>query len=268
MKENAMKKEKCLIEIIKPSDPVYDHHLDSLGIGHHEKAGQLRYRHIETKEEFVHLDGAVAWPGKDHLPGFILVVGVQMEGKAPRFKCMEEAEDAEVVGILSKCLTLREKYGFHLSDRFLFQLWWGLQSFPSLVNRFNEDVRKGKDEPEGVYFADPSDFKKGGKYFEAYSQGLKESLRSKMITLGDCNRLRNAINSFPDDAPQKFSEDDCPPVFALGSLVHSLLATKPWLNRGPLTQEPDDYESYALKDREKDPFYPFYGGGRRSNQVE
>ena len=267
-----MKNVKCVIEIIKPSDPVHDPHLDSLNIGHSEEPGQLRYRHIETKEEFVHLDGAVAWPGKDGLPGFILVVGVQMEGKKPLFKCLEEAEDTEVTGILSKCLSLREKYGFHLSDRFLFQLWWGLQSFPSLFNRFNEDIKKGKpDEPEGVYFKEPIDFKKGGKYFEVYSRGLREGLRSGMITLGDCNRLRNAINSFPTDAAQRFTEDDSPPVFALGCLVHSLLATKPWLNRGttsPRNGEEDDWESYAQKEREKDPFSPFYGGGRKTNQVE
>jgi hypothetical protein len=260
-----MEKVKCVIELIKPSDPAHDPHLDSLNIGHSEEPGQLRYHHIETKEEYVHLDGAVAWPGKDS-PGFILVVGVQMDGKQPLVKCLEEAEDSEVDGILSKCLTLREKYGFHLSDRFLFHPWWGIQSFPSLVNRFNERIMKERG--EGVYFIDPSDFKKGGKYFELYSLGLKEASRSKMISLEDCNRLRNAINSFPVDAAQRFTEDDCPPVFALGLLVHSLLATKPWLNRGPLPQQPDDWESVALKDRENDPYFRFYGGGKRNNQVE
>ena len=89
-----------------------------------------------------------------------------------------------------------------------------------------------------------------------------------MIALGDCNLLRNAINNFPTDAAQRFTEDDSPPVFALGCLVHSLLETKPWLNRGPLPQQPDDYESYAQKEREKDPFYLFYGGGRKTNQAE
>lgn len=263
-----MEKVKCVIEIIKPSDPVHDPHLDSLNIGHQEQAGQLRYRHIETKEEFVHLDGAAAWPGKDGLPGFILVVGVQMKGKTPQFICLEEAEDTEVTGILSKCLTLREKYGLLLSDRYD-RLWWGIQSFPSLVNRFNEQILKDSpDEPEGVYFKEPIDFKKGGKYFEVYSRGLREGLRNGMITLGDCNRLRNAINNFPVDAAQRFTEDDSPPVFALGCLVHSLLATKPWLYRGPLPQQPDDYESYAQKERENDPFSPFFGGGKRSNQAE
>jgi hypothetical protein len=263
-----MGKVKCVIEIFKPSDPVHDHHLDSLNIGHQEQPGQLRYRHIETKEEYVHLDGAVAWPGKVGHPGYALVVGVKMEGEKPLFKCLEEAEDADVDGILSKCLTLREKYGLLLSDRHD-RLWWGIHSFPSLVNRSNEQIKKDSpDEPEGVYFKEPIDFKKSGEYFELYSLGLKEALRSKMIALGDCNLLRNAINNFPADAAQRFTEDDSPPVFALGCLVHSLLATKPWLNRGPSTQQPDDYESYAQKEREKDPFYLFYGGGRRSNQVE
>jgi hypothetical protein len=264
-----MEKVRCIIEVIKPKEPGVDPHLDSLGISHHEQPGQLRFRNIETEEEYVHLDGALAWPGKD-CPGFVLVVGVRTEGKLPRFFCLEEAVDFVPKGLLMKCLTLRQRYGFGLSE-FLFPTWFGdSDRYPSLVAQFNDEIRLEKDEPEGVILQNPTDMDKKNN-FELYLHRIYGALTpdetgGKMLSVEIiCSHLMNAIQSVPKDGTYSLTKDDNPPVFALGGLLHSLLTTKGWIHRSSQGRADENWESYALKDREKD---PYSGGGRGSNQAE
>lgn len=236
------KREKCLVEAIAPLQPVFHEHLDSLNISDHIHRGRFRYR--LDGEEYVDLAGSLAWPGGD-VPGYVLVIGVKVEGDMPVFVCLEEAEDPRPEGLLSKCLTLRERYGFYKSDR-LFRVWWGdSRRFSSLVSGFNDKIKK--DEPEGIYLSDPTESERPNR-FELYLRRIHGALDSeregrKVLILGECNRLKNALQNLPRDAAKRFKEDESPHVFALGALVHTLFAVRPWAyNNSP--SQPSSLNSY------------------------
>ncbi len=248
------KKETSIIEPVKGLPPAMNEHLDRLDIGDTIQSSPYRYRHIETGEEFVHLAGAIAWPGKE-MPGYVLVVGVQCRGEVdtPFLVCLEEEESRDIGELLTHAVRLRERHGFR-DCQLLFRPWYGDQSrFASLLLQFNQHLQD-EHEPEGIDLAPPVGFELQN-HFELYLHHIQSLLVPnadgvKNLILGTCNKVRNALQGLPPDAAIRFSDDDCPPVAALGYTVHSIIATQPWTWREGAPSVPadtlEDYERYAL----------------------
>ena len=252
---------KCVIEFIKQQHPEINEHLRSLNIGYNAMQAPPLYRHIETGQEFVHLAGAIAWPGKG-TPGFVIIVGVsKASGNAPLFTCLDEIEDYSTNGLLKACLLLRVRYGFNQSDNLL-RFWYGdSKRFSSLINDFNQCIKKNSIY-EGINIIDPTDFRKPN-HFENYLYRIQNLLvpdesGGKSLVLENCNLLRNYLQNLPPDAPIVCSEEDFPSVSALGGLVHSLLANRPWEHQRYTSaanrRNIESFESYFLSEMQRDPY--------------
>jgi len=241
-----MNKERSIIEVIQPVDPIFSDHLDSLNMGDTPWQEPASYRNIETAETYLHLAGGIGWPWKD-------VAASKMPGEgvdAPLFTCLEELEDARIEGLLDGCLRFRERYGFRQSDN-LFQTWYGDSiRFASLNIEFNRKLMDEK--TPGVYLSDPVDHHQPN-YFELYKRRIQSLLTTnetghKSLTLGKCGRLRNYLQNLPNDV------ENCPAITALGGVVYSLMVSTPWTVRthlsGPTINDMADYESYATWSRD------------------
>ncbi len=250
------KPEKCIIKAIVPIPDVINDHLDSLNMGYRTILGRTKYINTKTGEEFYYIAGGIAWPGIE-APGYVLIVGVKVEmendKEVPVLVCLDEVEDRCVDGLLGQCLNLRERYGYRQG---LLQYWYGdHERLQPLVILFNQRLQDETKHVNGVYPSRPSGFEKGN-HFEIYLNEIRSLLTprasgAKSLILGNCHRLKNAIQSLPGDAAQRYSDDDCPPVTCLGYVVHSLLVSMPWRGSShvpePTINDMDDFENYARR---------------------
>jgi len=255
------KPKKSIIKAIVPIPDVINEHLDSLNEGPRTIRGRTKYINTETKEEYYHIAGGIAWPGVE-APGYALIVGVKVEmendKEVPMLFCREEAEGQSVDGLLEQCLNLRERYGYQQG---LLQYWYGdSERLQSSVSRFNQQLQDETNRAKGVYLSRPADFEKSNR-LEIYLDEIRSLLTpresgAKSLFIGNCHRLQNALRSVLGDAAKRYSDDDCPPVACLGYVVHSLLASMPWRGSGHVPgSDIDDYEKYALWERGRDPYF-------------
>jgi hypothetical protein len=246
------KPKKSIIKAIAPIPDDINDHLYRLGF--RSIRGQTKYTNTETKEEYYHIAGGIAWPGIES-PGYVLIIGVTVEmendREIPVLFCLEEAEDRCVDGLLGQCLNLRERYGY---DQGLLGYWYGdYERLQSLVGRFNQGLPDETNHANGVYLSHPSDFEKSN-HLEIYLDEIRSVLTpresgAKSLFIGNCNRLQNALRSVLQNAAKRYSDDDCPPVACLGYVVHSLLASMPWRGSGHTPGiDISSWEEYALSE--------------------
>lgn len=242
-------KNACIIQKIKSKPPVNDDHIAGI-TGQKTKTKATYYRNIETGAEYYHITGAIAWPGKT-LPGCVLIMAVKKDSLRPSFQLLDEKEDYSINGLLRQCLDLRQRYGYGLNGD-LFRFWYGdYTKFASLLSDFNKEKFSTK-QAEGIHIASPVDFDKPN-HFEIYVRRIQSCLSpndsgNKSLYLGDCDRLRNYLQVLPSDAAIKGTVEDYPAIAALGFLVHSLSAYKPWtthVNKETLVSNLDDFASRA-----------------------
>jgi hypothetical protein len=196
------------------------------------------YENIENGDTFHDLYGCIAWPtevsDKDNgLPGYAAVVGVvrprnlgkdvHYDPADAKFMLLAEAEEADVPGLLLKCLDLREKYGFGLNPT-LMATWLGdPERFVTTVALMNERLILKGGEQKTFLIAPPDDFYVS-RIFDSYFR----SLRSCMVV----ERTRWYFNGLDilQNRLKEFKRDD-PAVLAAGGLVHSLLNRSMWMDR-------------------------------------
>lgn len=245
----------CIIQKIKSKPPVNDDHI-SMITGQRTKTKATYYRNIETDIEYYHISGAIAWPGKS-LPGCVLIMAVRKDGQKPTFQLLAEKEDHSINALLKHCIALRQRYGYELHGD-LFRFWYGdYTKFASLLSDFNKEKFNSK-QADGIHIASPADFDKP-EHFEIYVRRIESCLSpndsgNKSLYLGACDRLRNYLQILPSDAAIKGAIEDYPAIAALGFLVHSLSAYKPWttnVNKESLVSTLDDFASLAVYEQKQ-----------------
>ena len=247
-------KNACIIQKIKSKPPVNDDHI-SMITGQRTKTKATCFRNIETDAEYSHISGAIAWPGKA-LPGCALVVAVKKDTREPTFQLLAEAEDYSINGLLKHCIALRQKYGY---DGDLFSFWYGdYTKFASLLSDFNKERFSSK-QTEGIHIACLADFDKPN-HFEIYVRRIQSCLSpddsgNKTLYLGTCDRLRNYLQILPSEAAIKGTDEDYPAIAALGYVIHSLSACKPWTtfvnNETLISTQKDDFAGFAAYEQEQ-----------------
>lgn len=202
--------------------------------------------------------GGIGWPrDPKEKPGFAVVVAVdKITNEKPSIRCLEEAENPRIEGLLEKCVNLQMKYG-HKECPDLFRIWYSAdpERTDTFVNLFNQKSPKdsGRVYPVGAHDSERENA------FERYASQVWRWLTVDSVTgkkelyLGPCNNLRNYIQNTPSDATAKGSVRDYPALAALGGVVHTLMMLRPWLKfvesertvptiKDPLARLEDDHE--------------------------
>jgi hypothetical protein len=142
--------------------------------------------------------------------GYILTIGIRYDDQ--KMECLEEHQIEREIELIKKAAEIRDDYGPALST------FYGdpLAMMP---------VIHGQKKPISV--APPLGYDLDDS-FQLYIMQIQGSLlnETKRLILGDCNILRNNILSFVKDRNAR--SKDNPVLVAAGSLVHTLLTSRPW----------------------------------------
>jgi hypothetical protein len=222
---------KCIIEKIQGSNPLLNNHI-AMQTREIHAPPTFYFRNIETGDLYSHIAAALAWPGKG-TPGFACIIAVEKSDDLhPKFHVLEEIQGTSVDALINNCRILRQKYrpeGY--SD--LLRVWWGdSERFYSFVTNLNTRSSKETNVQDQFFVTPPYDIDRSN-HFEIYIRRIQSCLTPnehgvKRLYLGSCNVLRNALQNMPSDAATMWSDDDSPPIAALGYCVHSLLAYQSW----------------------------------------
>lgn len=185
------------------------------------------YVNIETGDEYRTIVGGIGWPGKiedrDAHPGFAVIAVVEKsEAPDPNFRVLEEVEEKRVEDLIWRCVELRYKYGYSECPELL-HVWYGdHERYLTPLDHIGREIRR-KYEDKGFYITPPADFEQPNA-IELYAETIFQCMRpdNKRLHLGDCKRLRSALQNFAKDSK------DSPAIWVLGGVVHTLFAYEPW----------------------------------------
>jgi hypothetical protein len=211
-------------------DPVVNSHIAEI------TGQQWHYRPaawIRGEEKYSHIAGAIIMP-LFHVPGYLLTVGVEHDTPG-HMVCLDEFQSEDENVLLGVAQKLQDEYGPDVIS-----IWYG------------DQARLMSMTTTGATYISPAIDSEQTDCFQLYLVRLKTALAAghKTLTIGDCNILRNAIQSFVREKAAK--EQDHPEIYAAGALVHSALMTRPWEYAGDrikLTPTiPDDPDPMAEMD--------------------
>jgi len=235
------KKVESIIEVKREDITITQARRDwGIVTGKKNSPKSVYYRNKQTGAEYYHIAGAIGWPG-DNVPGYVLIVAVEKtENPGPSFFVLEEVEDHNVTRLLLKCVGLRERYGYWEDSEILRHFVGDDTRYEPITLAVCSELQKkdGSGEGHGLWIYKPDDFDQAD-YFEIYVRQIRECLTpdstgKKRLQIGNCNTLRNHLQNFSSDSIKilntKRKVKDYPAVFALGSLIHTLLERKRWLS--------------------------------------
>lgn len=193
------------------------------------------YRNTETGQLFHDFYACIGWPSEvtekdEGMSGYAAIVGVvrpteSIEHYNPRtanFQILAECESKDVQTLLSACVRMRERYGFGLRQDLL-NVWYGdPERFVTTLALKNEDLTRQGGEQNAIIVTPLLDLY-AEKPFDNYMRSLKSCLLKSNLRFyfGGCRILENYLRKFRKDNPA---------VFAIGGLVHSLLAHCSWMS--------------------------------------
>jgi len=196
------------------------------------------YWYEDTEARYCYHDiyACLGWPSevsdKDMgLPGYAAIVGVvrppgldrdtHYDAKDAKFRLLAEAEDRDVPTLLTKCLEMREKYGYGLNSNLL-NVWYGdPERYYTTLALFNEELGERK----ALMLTPPNDFY-GPKIFDIYVRSFQSTV------LQGKQRFYYAGGDILKHRLKEFYRDD-PSALAIGGLVHTLLGHCIWMSDGP-----------------------------------
>ncbi len=222
-----MKRDKSIIQRIRDKQQPISRHIAEI-TGHRYVPKPFYFKNIETSEEYFTIAGALAWPSMDH-PGFaVIVAALKGDPKEPSFKVLQEIESRDMDILVSACIHSRYKWGYP----YLLDLWYGDQvRFSTFLADYNEGHEQ-KNEDDGFALAPPDEFEQPNRD-EIYLERIRgllmpDELGKKSLIIGPCEKIRSQLQNLPADA-RAIKIEDFPAVAALAFAVHSLMATRPWL---------------------------------------
>lgn len=243
-----MKDKKSVIQRVRDKQQPISNHIAEI-TGQQYVTKPYYYRHEETGEEYYTITGAMGWSSDDR-PGFaVIVAALKSVPKEPTFKVLQETESNDMAALVTACIQTRNTWGYP----YLLDLWYGDPlRFSTFLSDFNETYERNNDDG-GFYLAPPDDFEQQNRT-EIYLERIKSLLKpgedgKKHLVLGPCDKLRSQLHNLPSDA-RKIEIEDFPAVSALAYAVHSLMATRTWLQ----FLEPE-YKIPTIDDHLQEEFY-------------
>ena len=191
------------------------------------------YENTETGQCYYDLFGCLGWPSEvsdkdEGMPGFAGVVGVvrpQGEVRRPKeavFRLLAEFESKDVPTLLDGVLGLREEYGFGLRSGLLQTFWGDPDRFVMALALLNEKLTVDRKTQNAILVSPPDGF-----YEPLAFDHYVRSMRS--VIMPDRVRFYFGKNEILRARLKEFRQND-PAVFAIGGLVHTLLAQPEWMD--------------------------------------
>jgi len=194
------------------------------------------FEDIETGRLYHEIMGCIGYPSevqdKDSgMPGYICILGIvrpdkELEYYKPvdaKFLLLDEFQSKDIGTLLNKCIELREKYGYGIQPELLKVFYGDAERFQTTVALFNDKLaRKYGHENNALLITPPVDMY-SPMVFDQYLRALKSCLLPGQLRLyfGENEILKNDLREF---------KRDCPSVFAIGGLIHSLLTHCSWMS--------------------------------------
>jgi len=182
------------------------------------------------------LCACIGWPDEvtaekgEGQPGYAAIIGIMRPSNADeihfnptkaKFRILAEVQHADVPTLLSKCVELREKYGFGISRDFL-SAWYGdPERFTTALALRNEELTRQGGEDAALMVTPPDDYVLKNR-FEVYLRALKSVLQ------GGDQRLFSKQAPVFQTRINGFTKND-PVITAVGGLVHTLLGRTMWM---------------------------------------
>lgn len=229
---------KSIIKLVAhpASEKLYQNRLDMAIItGQPYIENPFWYENIETGQLYHDFYACIGYPSEvtdrdEGMSGYAAIVGVvrpteSLEHYNPldaKFQLLAEAESKDVQTLLSACIKMRERYGFGLRPNFL-SVWYGdPERFTTTLALRNEELTRQGGENNAMLVTPPMDLY-ADKPFDNYIRSLKYCILKDNLRFffGGNNILKNHLREFRKDNPA---------VFAIGGLVHSLLANCTWMS--------------------------------------
>lgn len=197
------------------------------------------FENLETGEKYHYIAGAVGWPW-ELIPGYALIIGViKTDDNQCRMKILEEVEDSNVPRLLLRCVGLREKYGYWESSSLMKYFIGDDTRYEPITLAVCFELRNkdGNSDEHGFWIYSPDDFE-NRDHFETYARQVLSVLTpdengQKKLLIGNNDKIRNHIQTMSNDSVKylemRQKAKEYPAMFALGSLVHTLLMRKPWM---------------------------------------
>jgi hypothetical protein len=157
------------------------------------------------------------------LPGFAVIVGVSAKGNSdPTFHALQGIEDPydDIRTLLSECVKVRENYGASFSFETLCHWYGDPDRFQSELVEINRKLDKREKAGTGIYIQSPFSYLEQPADFD-FARLIKSLLtpQGKRLYLGKCARVKAHIQNATGVSPA---------IVALGSVIHTLLQTRPW----------------------------------------
>ena len=128
------------------------------------------YRNTETGDEYLHIAGGLAWPGKN-TPDFACIIAVEKtDDPEPSFLVIEEVQENSIKALLYECLKIREKYRSRGYPELLTSWWGNYDRFYTFITELNNKLLKGKG--TGLLLTLPHDFERPN-HFEIYVRRIQ-----------------------------------------------------------------------------------------------
>jgi len=163
----------------------------------------------DAGNRYSHIAGAIAMPTFEH-DGYLITVGIRYDDQ--KMECLEEHQIEREIELIKKAAEIRDEYGPALS------VFYGdPMAMMPVIHGQKKPISVA---PPLAYDLDDS--------FQLYIMQIQGSLlnETKRLILGNCNILRNHFASFVKDKNAR--SKDNPVLVAAGSLVHTLLTSRPW----------------------------------------
>jgi hypothetical protein len=190
------------------------------------------YAWVDCESQYSHITGGMILPTFDR-PGYLLTVGVRYD-ESDKIDCLDEFQADDEYEIIERALDVQDEYGPGVIST-----WWGdPKDLMSLIGDLSTDKNR-------VIVSAPIDSNQPDA-FQIYTARLRVSLAQghKALIIGGCNLLRNHVLAFVREKQAK--PDNSPAIYVAGSLVHTLLTSRPW-EQAYETQDliPTTHEDYA-----------------------
>jgi hypothetical protein len=179
----------------------------------------IYYQHIETKKEYSHLIGGIAWPVMGSQKGCVLIVAATRED-TPIFVVIDEILSDTPRELLRACVQLREKYGFK-NCRKLFNLWIGEDRFQAQRNDVNRELESQKH----IHLTPPPDFDKQNSD-EIYIEQIRSVTADGRLIIPSGMVLDSMKAMTLLDASIPLA--NTPVAACIGYILHEMLTRKPW----------------------------------------
>lgn len=189
------------------------------------------YENTETGQAYYELLGCIAWPTEDTdtrkgMPGYAAVIAIVKSERPIQkawFRLMDEGESEHVSVLFGHILRMRETWGFGLHPGLL-QAFYGdpAEKHATRLALLNEDLIKKYGGKGAILITPPADFYSPDT-FDNYKRSFETAIVSTpaRFAFGGNEILKVKHRSYRCDDPA---------IYAVGGLIHTLLAQCVWMD--------------------------------------